>query len=82
MAFVRVVHVVCYALVTLGLWAAVVVCLLSLFHRQWEDALICFAVWWLLKVVKYYVFDRHRVLPGLGVTVEEAERRLAERHQP
>ena len=81
MLLLRVVHIVCYALATLGMWGMAAACLLSLFHRQWEDALICFALWWVLKVAKYYAFDRHRVLPGLAVTMEEAERRLAERHR-
>ena len=57
MLLLRVVHIVCYALATLGMWGMAAACLLSLFHRQWEDALICFALWWVLKVAKYYAFE-------------------------
>jgi hypothetical protein len=75
---VRVVDVVSNGLLALARLLAVLLFLWSLIHLDWKNMLIAFVIWWVLNIVKSRN-DKYRVLPGLGITMGEAQRRLAER---
>jgi asparagine N-glycosylation enzyme membrane subunit Stt3 len=76
MSFSRIVAIICNTIGALARWVAAILCVLALFRRHWKDAAFAFAIWFIMSALNSFVRDRTRILPGMGITLHEARRRL------